>query len=597
MTRSRIPAFAVALLFLPSAVAAPVPAGSKAKDVSELPVAADAMAVVQLNGVDRTKGRVAKMLEGIDPPLAKKVGEQLDEVVKEALDGRDLKGIDPNGRVFVAVGDFGELAGDTPPVVVAVPVKDYKTFKEKFLTEGERKGIAAAGGGIEQFDAEPAGKTMFAVDTKGGYVVLTPSKETAEKYADKLETLSAKKLGAVGESFLDADLAVFLNLERINQVYGEQIKQGKAFIALAMQQGGAGFDPKQMQVARTLFDGLFQVVEDATGLVIAVEARPEGANLRFDAAFKPDTPTARTLAAEKPNPLKALADLPKGMKTYTASKWGKAFTDLQRSFGGEFAAPDGDEKLAERLVQWADLLASAEGETVTVSGPESASLTVTAFKDAGKVTAAKLKLMKELPGGSTYSNLVLKQQPTVKESAQKHGGLTLHAANIEVDYEASVKNVADATAKEAAVEAMKKLVPEKQTVFFGADGGKFVQVTAKDWAAAKALLDTYADPKAKAGGDPAFALTRKQLPAEAGFVTLVDTVETLNGMAESFGAMAGAIPAPGLEVPKLPGKIKGETSYVGVAFTARPGNARFDLFVPAAAIKTVRKAIEESEKE
>lgn len=596
MSRSRIPAFAVALLFLPAALAAPVPAGSKAKDVSELPVAADAMAVIQLNGVDRTKGRVAKMLEGVDPALAKQAAEKLDEALKEALDGRDLKGLDPNGRVFVAVGDFGELAGDTPPVVVAVPVKDYKTFKEKFLTEGERKGLTTAGG-IDQFDAEPAGKTVFAVDTKGGYVVLTPNKETAEKYADKLETLSAKKLGAVGESFLDADAAVYLNLDRINQVYGEQIKQGKAFFNLAMQQGGAGLDPKQMQLARTVFDGMFQVIEDASGLVISIEARPEGANLRFDAAFKPDTPTAKTLATEQPNPLKALADLPKGMKAYTASKWGKAFTDLQRSLGGEFAAPDGDEKLTEKLVQWADLLSTAEGEAVTVTGPESASLAVTAFKDAGKVTAAKLKLMKELPGGSTYSNLVLKEKPAVKEAAQKHGGMTLHAANIEVDYEASVKTVADPTAKEAAVEAMKKLVPEKQTVYFGADGGKFVQVTAKDWAAAKALLDSYADPKAKAGGDAAFLLTRKQLPAEAGFISLVDTVETINTMLESFGAMAGAIPAPGLEVPKLPGKIKGDTSYVGVAFTARPLNARFDLFVPTAAIKTVRKAIEEGEKE
>lgn len=597
MSRFRLPAFAVALLFLPSALAAPVPAGSKAKDVSDLPVAADAMAVIQLNGVDRTKGRVAKMLEGIDPAVAKQVGEQLAEMVKEALDGRDLKGLDPNGRVFVAVGDFGDLAGEDPPVAMAVPVKDYKTFKEKFLTESERKGLAAAGGGIDTFDAEPAGTTLYAVDTKGGHVVLTPSKATAEKYADKLEALSAKTLGAVADSFLDADLALYLNLERINQVYGEQIKQGKAFFNLAMQQGGAGFDPKQMQLARTIFDGLFQVVEDAAGLVIAVEARPEGANLRFDAAFRPDTPTAKTLAGETPNPLTALADLPKGMKAYTASKWGKAFTDLQRSLGGEFAAPDGDDKLTEKLVQWADLLAADDGEAVTVTGPESASLAVTAFKDAGKVTAAKLKLMTELPAGSTYSNLVLKQPPAVKQGAQKHGGMTLHEADIEVDYAASVKNVADETAKEAAIEAMKKLVPEKQTVFFGAGGGKFVQVTAKDWAAAKALLDAYADPKAKAGGDAAFLLTRKQLPAEAGFLTLLDTVETLNGMADSFGAMAGAIPAPGLEVPKLPGKIKGDTSYIGVAFTARPGNARFDLFVPAAAIKTVRKAIEESEKE
>jgi hypothetical protein len=596
MVRPLRSALAVLLLFTPTVFAAPIPAGGKSKDVSELPVAADSMAVVQLNGLDRTKGRLAKMLEAVDPAVAKDAVAKFDEQLKTLLENRDLKGIDPTGRIFLAVGAFGDLGNDTPPVAVAVPTPDYKTFKEKFLTAAERKSLVVNKEGWDEVELETdGGGTTYIVDLTGGYVILTPSKATAETYAGKPERLTAKKLGTVADSFLNADAALFLNLKRVNEVYGDTIKQGKQLIGVLMQQGGAGFDPKQMQAAKIVFDGLFQVAEDATGIVIGVEARPEGANLRLDAAFAPDTPSANALAAEKPTPLAALAALPKGMSSYTASKWGKAFADLQRQFGGEFTAPPGEDRLADAIEKFVEVIAAA-GESVTVTGPESASLTATTVADPGKVADAKLKVMKQLVAGAGYSNLTLKANAAVKEGDQKAHGFTLHAAAIEVDYEASVKNVPNETAKEAAIEAMKKLVPAKQTVWFGGDGKRFVQVTAKDWAAAKKLLDGYAEGKAKAGDDPAFAATRKQLPDEAVFVALTETAGMLSGMAESFGAIGNAVPAPGLEIPKI-GKPKGEPSYIGIAFTAQPQSARFDLFVPTAAMKTARQAIQDGEKE
>ena len=596
MPVTRGPALLCLLLLAPPLLAAPVPAGGKAKDVPELPVAADAMAVVQLNGITRTKGRVLKMLEGVDAELAKTAATKIDELIQSALENRDLAGIDQNGRVFVAVGSFADLGNADPPVAVILPVPDLKTFREKFLTAGERKSFESGKGGVSEFETEAGGKTIYVADNKAGYLTLTPNKELAETYAGKYEMLTAKKLGSVHETLLTADVSLFINLERVNAVYGEQIKQGKGFFALMMQQQGMGLDPKQMQAARVFVDGLFQVIEDATGLVIAVEARPEGANLRFDAAFGADTPSAKALAVEKPNPLKALAELPKGMSSYTASKWGKTFTDMMRTMGGEFAAPQGDDKTADAIEKLLDLLVtSADGETVTVAGPEQSSLTATAYADPGKVTAARLKVMKMLTGGASYSNIVLKENPVVKENDQKHAGFTLTAASIEVDYQASVKNAKDEAAKEAAVEAMKKMVPEKQTVWFGTDGKRYVQVTAQNWATAKGLLDGFAAPKAKAGDDAAFALTRKQLPDEAGFLALYDTAGLLNTLADYAGSVAGAIPVPGVEVPKV-GKITGDPAYIGVGFTAKPQSARLDLFVPTGAMKVMRKAADGAEK-
>lgn len=577
-----------------SLFAAPVPAGGKSKDVNDLPVAANSTVVLQLNGLDRSKGRMLKMLEPIDAALAKQASEWFDSQVKEGLEGRDLKGIDPNGRIFVALGAFGD--GD-PPVAVSIPVPDYKTFREKFLTTAERKSFDAGKNGVDEIEFEPTNKPLYLVDNKAGYVTVTPNKELAESYADKLKVLKASDLGTVGDSFLSADVAVFVNMVRVNELYGEQIKQGKELFNLVFQQqGGMGLDPKQMQAAKTVFEGVFQVIEDAKGFAISLDTRPEGANLRFDLSVKADTPTAKVLASEKPNALKVLNALPKGMQAYTASKWGKSFADLQRMLGGEFAAPDGDDKLAEAIEKFTELTASADGETVTLTGPAQSALTATVFKDPAKVAEAKLKLMKKMTGGASYSNIILKQNPEVKEASQKHAGISLSSVMIEVDYQAAVRNLPDDTAKEAAIEAMKKLVPEKQTIWFGSDATRYIQISAKDWDTAKTLLDGFTAPKAKVEDDAAFALTRKQLPDEAGFLSLIDTAGMVGTLGDYLGSMGGAIPAPGFEMPKL-GKVKGDPAFIGVGFTVRPQSARFDLFVPASAVKLVMKSVEEGQKE
>jgi hypothetical protein len=289
-----------------------------------------------------------------------------------------------------------------------------------------------------------------------------------------------------------------------------------------------------------------------------------------------------------------LADLPKGMSSYSASQWGQGLGGLQRKLSAEFASDD--DKAADAINKLVDLGGGA-GDSLSMSAAEFASLTATTYKDAAKVSAARLAVFQALDEGAKYSNLVLKRKPKVTADAQSHAGFKLHAAEIEVDFEASVQKAGDPNQKEAAIEAMKKLMPEKQTLWFGTDGKRYVQVTGKNWDAAKKLLDEFAAPKAKVGDDPAFAVTRKQLPADAGYLLLTDAVPLLGQLSDYAGQLGGAIPgAPTGELPKF-GKGKGDTAYIGMAVAARKQSVRFDLFVPVGAVKAAMKAAEEGEKD
>jgi hypothetical protein len=70
----------------------------------------------------------------------------------------------------------------------------------------------------------------------------------------------------------------------------------------------------------------------------------------------------------------------------------------------------------------------------------------------------------------------------------------------------------------------------------------------------------------------------------------------LGTIGDYLSSMGGAIPAPGVEMPKF-GKVSGDPAYIGLAFTARPQSARLDLFVPTAAVKAIKKSVEEGQKE
>lgn len=589
MSRSAL-AFLVAVsvygLGLSPAVAAPVPAGPAPKQLDALPVPAESMVVVHLNGLDRTRERLTKMLAGVDDAFAKQTAKEMDAALAEALDGRDLAGIDGTGRVFVAMGDvagFAAGAGD-PPVAVCIPVKDYKTFREKFLTGPERKSFQAGKDGVDEFEAAGTDRTTYLVH-KDGYVAFTLNKATAEQYAGKFEKMTAKVLGKSADTLLGADVSLLLNLEQVNGTYGDQIRQGRQLIGLLLGQAAMGLDKQQMAAAKAMIETVFQLVEDGKAVVIGAEFRPEGAALRVDGRFGADTETGKTLAAEKPTPLAPLGDLPKGMMVYSATKWKLNLSVLGKEL---VAAPD-EEKNADAIEEVTKLLTDGGTDDLGVNADLRTTLHLKAVADADKVSAAMLKATKGLTAGASYSNVLLKGRPDVTEGAAKAHGFTLHKAVLKMDFDATVEKVANEAQKEAALASMKRLMSESVTLLFGSDGKRFVAVAAPDEKAARALLDAVMEKKAKVSADAAFADTRKQLPSEASTVTLFDAVRGLSLLGDYLETLGGALPGVPVDLPKV-NKVTGDPVYVGVAVGLSGDTARIDVFVPAKVVKLARQA-------
>ena len=94
-----------------------------------------------------------------------------------------------------------------------------------------------------------------------------------------------------------------------------------------------------------------------------------------------------------------------------------------------------------------------------------------------------------------------------------------------------------------------------------------------------------ADGTAAVGGDA-------DLPFSIQSISKVFTLTLALGMIGDYlKAMKGAVPGLPAEVPDLKAP-KGDPAYIGVAITLQPQSARLDFFVPAAAVKLGRQAVE-----
>ena len=229
--------------------------------------------------------------------------------------------------------------------------------------------------------------------------------------------------------------------------------------------------------------------------------------------------------------------------------------------------------------------------TSAMTDLKAGNLSISTYRDNKAANAGLIKLTKALTAKSTLATMALKSKPVVNESAAKIGGFDLTSVAMDYDFDKVVAALPEETraAQKAMLEKMSG--GSKQTMWFGTDGKVVVTLTAKDADAVKALLETYVGGKGTLEGDKAFAATRKNLPAQATFLMLLETGRTVEMgsdlMKEVGNLQPGALP---IQIPELKAP-KGEASYIGIALTLKPKHGIIDFFIPAAAVGTVRRMV------
>jgi hypothetical protein len=333
------------------------------------------------------------------------------------------------------------------------------------------------------------------------------------------------------------------------------------------------------------------VVEHGTAAVLAAEFRPDGLALRGLAQFADNTPTAEALKKYRPAALPELGALPAGQMAYSASVLGQAGPRASALMDA-FVVDDTDPAAKESIEGLKKELAGYDrGLTLATGKMTGATLETIESKDAAKIVAARLGMLKALTKDGSFGGVPLKAKPEVTEKAETVGPFALHRARFSYDFDKAVADLPEEQREAAKASAKRTIGGDESIVWLGTDGKTVLQLAAREWADAKALAEAYLSKAAPLAKDEAYQFTRKQLPAEATLLVVLDTAQTAYSLYGAFQGAAGAVPG----FPNAPPDAKapaGKPAYIGMALVLRPGHGGFELFVPAAAVDPVRKLVE-----
>lgn len=595
MSRHVFALFAIALGG-PAVLAAPVP--QDAGKAAAFPYNSKSPIVVCLNGYERARDRLTTLANAALPTEAPKLIKRLEGGIAKVFDGRKLTAVRKDARIFLALNDLAAaFENEHPPLAVLVPVTSYKDFRNTFLTDVELRTIDEGRDGVDAIKTAAFGEEMpaYMVDLKD-YVAITVDKVTADVYAAKYTRATVDQMGTeLAESFLTADLALFINMDAINEQFGEQIRGVKGLIDFGIQQAAQqgtlpGFSEKQMDALKTMLKGAFQGVEDCRSVVLAAEFRPDGLAIRLQARFAEDSASAKLISMEKPVSLAELGKLPGGLGVYGGVKFGRTISELLSAISQDLSTTEEDVQ-GTRLIEGhrKDLLASGHQGDISATMAPGLSMTVSRYADPKKAARALTKTYKAIAAGGRVNSVILKAAPRVNDEAEKLGDFTFAEVLLKYDFDATVAALPEQV-KEATLQSLTRTLMPESRMWIGTDSKVVVAVTAKEWKDAKELLGQYQDAKRSVGADAAFKLTRSQLPAEANYLLIAETTSAINSLIDTLRSTGEALPG----FPRIPDlkPAKGELTYVGLALVLKGEIASLSAFVPTSALAAGGKMLE-----
>jgi hypothetical protein len=576
---------AIVLALLLAAAPAPAVPAPEPEVVSALAlVPAESPLVIQLRGLERTKGRLLAMLQNALPDLTPMIKTKLDDAFKEGLEGRQLKGLAADGPVLLAFQRFPKAGEEDPPVVGIARVTNYREFVTGLLTAEERKTLKADPAGFET--ATLNNSTVYFLNRKA-YAIITLQKETAIQLTKAVRGLDQKLTKEDIQRFLSADLSAYVDITAVNKEYGEQIKNFRQLMEVLLGQGDGApgtLDKNTLQLVKAIYGAAFQVLEDSRAFLLLAEFRPEGLSLRSQLQVGPATKSGTFLKGAKPGVLRDIGTLPSRQLGYWAMQLDPELArTMQPWMLGLVFGDDPPKAVKEALAKLAEAgprtwLASASTPLL--------GLQVIEYKDPVKAAAAQLELLRALEPGQQFQSGILKGRPEIKADAQEHKGFKLHAVRLTWDHD---KLAEQAGSKEMA-QAMKQLLGDGLDLWIGTNGKVYVQIMGKDWADARKQLDQYIEGKATVGHEEAYAEARKQLAAEATLLSLLDMPRYLQAISEFMQPLLQGAGLP-FNFPVLKAD-KAKTTFVGMTVTLQPERGSVELWVPATAVVEVRKMIE-----
>lgn len=548
-------------VWLLAATLGQAPAADGSLDV----VPAEADVVIRVRGVEPARDDLLAMIKAMSPALAEQAGPALEQGVAQF---RGHAG--EQGSKLPFLGLVRAVKPDNPgapPFAILVKSSSYEGVL-KGAAGGKAPELKHEEGGVDSFAGQD-GQTWYAA--KGpGVVAFGPDKVLISAIAKPGSKTLGKTLSpALQARLFSGDLGLYVNVAALSARYGEEIAQAKQGLMAALDQAGQQGGPgaSMMDMAKSMYSGLFDSITEADAFALSLDFAAEGATIDGALTVKPDSKTAKAIAGARSGDASAIGKLPadSGYFVYLNLD-AKTFESFQKlglgmvSPGGK-PSPELEAALAKQREQ-----GRIEATTAMTIGKGMKVFSLYNVSDPKALLATNEATMKAFKGGDSPLNVY--KDVAITRDAENHGGFKFCRVDMTIDPEKLAKLSAGNPAQAEQMKAM--FGGDKITSWYGVNDKQMLQITAPSWDDAKAQIDALAKGEGTLGASPGFAAARAKMPKDVNMLMFLSAQGIIRQVAAQFGAPN----AP--DLPKDP-------ALIGASLTTTPGTGfEFRLVVPSA---------------
>jgi hypothetical protein len=422
--------------------ASAVTAGWGRADVMDK-VPSDALLVEKINHLDAVNTKFGDLfqqlgLTDVVPPLKNPL-----ESVKDQMGVGP--GIDTSKDAAVVLCN-GDMSG-IPPVVVLIPVSDYKAFVDSLTpvrTDGDVSVVHFKG---EDDDA-------FVADW-GGYAAISPKEDFV-----KIKHDGIKSAGLAAKQLSDADLCFYVNWPALTPLLRPQMAKGTDALTSELDKNGGDLSADKKKLitvsAKQVIGVADRFLEDAQATTVGVTLGKNGISASMIVDFTPGSYLAKMVTSLKVTDGPLLAGLPKlasdnyiffGGAVQDPKALGNIVDDLLKPIIAQLdTMGDDGAKIKAVIDSYKTSLTTSEGGVTAVVAPTAApgqgsmvrvvalyTGDAQALKDAAaKGAKDQAELMKMLGGGGA-NNPADMMKTTITPNAKTVAGVQLDRIQTDVD--------------------------------------------------------------------------------------------------------------------------------------------------------------------
>jgi hypothetical protein len=339
---------------------------AQAQVLSQVP--SDALVVLRINKISDTNTKVAGFLQTLGlTDLVPTLKDPLESIENQSGMGA---GIDTkrDAAAVIINGTFDKEKDNAPPVVMLVPVSDYKAFLGSVTVVRTEGDVTVAHFKDSEEDA--------FIESWGDYAAISNKKENITV---KHEGLTLK--GIAAKQMSEKDLCIYFNFPALKPLILPQLKDVPD---KAMEQvGKTETDPAKLKVTKTVINQLVaaatEFVNDADDVTVGIDIKNEGISSNMVVELMPESYLGKLSAMMKSTDGPLLTGLPKenylmfGGFVSNTQATGKVFDDLVNPVIKELAGMGDDGKrMTDAVDGYRDAMTALDSFSIGVVAPTAA---------------------------------------------------------------------------------------------------------------------------------------------------------------------------------------------------------------------------------